>query len=132
MSNADIRRERRYGIAAPVTFWWPGSDGSVQSADGITLDISGRGVLVMASDCPPAGALVQMTVILRRSDGSGRGMTLNAEGVVLRVEGGDRESGTGERSKAFAASVQFYPEARSTADQTEEILSEAAGTPRVN
>lgn len=130
-SHLDVRQEKRYGIAAPVTFWWPASDGSVRSGHGITRNISSRGLLVKTTECPLPGSLVQLTVVLPRSNGKASGVALYAEGNVIRVES-DRSPSSGVHNTGFVASVQFYPEGQSAAGQLEDSLSEAGATPKVN
>ncbi|HTW79579.1 MAG TPA: hypothetical protein VME23_08575, partial [Terracidiphilus sp.] len=54
-----------------------------------------------------------MTVFLPPPDGGIHGVTLQGEGIVLRVE----RSGGGPEDSAitgFAAAVEFYPEQRTT------------------
>jgi hypothetical protein len=114
MTDLELRHAKRYQLAVPVKFWWPSPTGSVQSSKGITQNISSDGILVATSECPPTGVHVQMTVFLPRHPGSGHTPELHGEGVVLRVEPhGSR--GTEASASGFAASVQFYPEATSSA-----------------
>ncbi|MGA8532165.1 MAG: PilZ domain-containing protein [Acidobacteriaceae bacterium] len=111
MPGREVRSERRFLIAAPVAFWWPGQEGTMQAAKGRTLDISKRGVRVRAAECPPKGALIQLTIVLPRMSDSGHTLTLQGEGVVIRVDH-DGENSTETEETAFAALVQFYPERR--------------------
>ena len=111
--NVNARQETRYPVAAPVSFWWPHSGGSLRAGEGFTQNISTRGVHVSTTVCPPAGVCIQMTVFLPPPDGGTYGVTLQGEGIVLRVDGaseGIQESGI----KGFAAAVEFYPEQRNT------------------
>ncbi len=57
----------------------------------------------MATTLPPAGARLQLGILLPKLHDSGPGVRLCGEGVVLRCLGGGESAG-------FAASVQFYPE----------------------
>lgn len=102
------RRTKRFEYAAPATFWWSPGGGFLQSATGVTRDIGNTGVLIETSECPPPGVHIQVTVFLPLIEGSGYGMKLHGEGVVVRVEGGRAD--TDEQPTAFAASVHFYPE----------------------
>lgn len=116
LADLHLRRARRYEVSAPVSYWWAASKGPIHSSAGETLNISDSGVLVAASECPPMGASIQMTVLLPRLRDKGFGMKLHGEGMVVRVENGDTPLSA--PAKAFAASVQFYPE---TSDQPEKL-----------
>ena len=70
---------------------------------------------MIAKECPPVKALVQMTIALPGNWDNGRGITLHGEGTVVRV--GNRDRATGRYSSSeFAASVQFYSERTGTED----------------
>jgi hypothetical protein len=76
----------------------------------MTRDINTLGVFVVTDALPPAGALVQMEIILPKLADTGAGMHLHGEGIVLRSDvHGAKGAGVAERG--FAASMQFYPEA---------------------
>lgn len=111
--NVDARQEARYPVAAPVSFWWPCSGSSLRAGEGFTRNISTRGVHVSTTACPPAGVCIQMTIFLPPPDGGIHGVTLEGEGVVLRMDGA-REGIHDTDIKGFAAAIEFYPEQRST------------------
>lgn len=119
MGSLHDRHETRYEVAAPVTFWWLCADGSIHAGEGVTRDISDRGVSVIAKECPPVRALVQMTIALPGSWDKGRGITLHGEGTVVRVGNRDRAAGRCSCSE-FAASVQFYSERTGTEDDSDQ------------
>jgi hypothetical protein len=109
MPDLEMRRAKRYGVAAPVDFWWPSIEGSIQASRGVTKNISSAGLLVVANQCPPVGSRIQLTVLLSRHRGGGLPLELHGEGTVVRVEC-DRTTPRGELESGFAAAVQFYPE----------------------
>jgi PilZ domain len=111
----ELRREKRFEVAAPVDFWWPTQRGSVRTSHGITRDIGNSGVLVTAEECPPVGTHIQMTIRVPKQRSSGRPLELHGEGTVVRAE----EIGLTPRRglKCFAASVQLYPEMPSGSEQ---------------
>jgi hypothetical protein len=76
---------------------------------GVTRNISNSGVSILASECPAAGALIQMTIALPMRSGADFRLELHGEGVALRGECGERFP-SGSKLFEFAASVQFYPE----------------------
>ena len=88
---------------------WAPHDGEPQSGQGVTRDINAFAVYVLTNALPPAGALVQMEIVLPKLADTGPGMHLTGEGVVLRVDcRGTKANRTTECG--FAASVHFYPE----------------------
>jgi len=116
MADLYLRHANRYEVAAPVSYWWSSPKGPIHSGKGETRNLSHSGVLVATGECPPIGASIQMTILLPRIRGSGIGMKLHGEGVVVRVE----DSATTVASKpagAFAATVQFYPETSEKSQQ---------------
>jgi hypothetical protein len=107
--GVELRKAKRYPLSAPALFMWASQDGKPQSGHGTTRDINTLGVYVLTDISPPAGALVQMEIVLPKLADTGPGMRLSGEGVVLRREPkGTKELG-GARG-GFAASMQFYPE----------------------
>jgi hypothetical protein len=85
MRELGSRREHRFRLTAPATFWWTCGDGEIHRGEGVTRDISKGGVLVRAAECPPVGAPIQITVSLPRLRDGRYGMTLSGEGIVIRV-----------------------------------------------
>ena len=110
MADLELRNSRRYPLAAPVAFWWPTSQGWVRAGLGTTRDISSDGVMVTASECPPVGVHIQLTVSFPQREGSGHAVKWHGEGVVVRVQSYEPMPPS-ERTSGFAASVQFNPEA---------------------
>ncbi len=107
MTDLELRHARRYPLAAPVTFWWPTSQGWVRAGLGTTRDISSDGVMVTARECPPVGVHIQLTVLFPRREASGHAVKLHGEGVVVRVQSYESMP-LSERTSGFAASVQFH------------------------
>jgi hypothetical protein len=122
-SVIELRKSRRYQLKTPVFFEWAPQDGKPQSGEGVTRDINTFGVYVVTEASPPAGALVQMEVILPKLADSGSGMHLHGEGVVLRSDV-HRTNDAGLSERGFAASVQFYPEAAASALSQMEITGD--------
>lgn len=104
--TTELRKANRYRLNAPVLFLWAPQNGSSQSGEGVTRDISASGVCVLANCVPPVGSRVLMDILLPKLKDSGPGMYLNGEGIVVRVEPRGKAGKVG-----FAAEVQFYPEA---------------------
>jgi hypothetical protein len=112
----ELRKSKRYQLSAPAHFMWAPKDGKPQSGQGVTRDINTFGVYVQTNALPPAGALVQVEIVLPRLVDAGPGMRLTGEGIVLRREA-DSAKGISATGGGFAATMQFYPEA------TESVLS---------
>ena len=105
----DLRRVRRYYVQAPVFFSWKDSDGSSQSAEGMTRDISMQAVFVLARHCPRPGDRLRLDVMLpslRKTPG----VRLRGEGVVLITDLGDADH------CGFAAATCLHSETRDPAD----------------
>ena len=117
MTSLLLQRARRFELRAPATFWWMSGKGLLHSCTGVTRNISNSGVLIATSEYPPVGTAIQIAVLLPRSEGSGYGMKLQGEGIVVRMD----EIGCTdfvEQPFAFAASVHFYPEQLDAAEKT--------------
>ena len=117
MTQLHLRHANRYPLAVPVYFWWSDTDKSIQAGEGVTQDISSGGVLVAAPSCPPDGARIHLEIRLPRLQGSGYGMELHGEGLVVRADRG-KQAVRGEHANSFAVAVHFYPE---RADMAEEL-----------
>ena len=101
-----MRSARRYELSAPVSFSWSIRGGPVQTAEGLTREISHRGVWIWTKNCPPVEALIQMTVSLPRINGSVCAMSIAGEGIVVRVQTNNMTM-TSRFCTGFAASVNF-------------------------
>ena len=123
MTDLGRRHTQRYRQASPVDYWWLAPDGSVQAGHGMTVDISGNGVKVIARKCPPMGVRIQTTILVARHNGSDRPIELHGEGIVVRIESG-KATGPGQRSSGFAASVHFYSELSNVSDDSDQDSSE--------
>ena len=92
------RITKRYPITAQVSFQWKGTDQAWYGSAGMTQEISASSVTILASEVPPLGAEVKVTVMLPpvRPGAAAKGR-LSGTGTVVRVT-----SATG-----FVASVPF-------------------------
>jgi hypothetical protein len=101
------RKSNRYRLTVPVLFSWKDSHKSLQSSEGLTRDISMRGIFVLTADLPQEGACIELDAYLQTVGVRDKLVRLRAEGRVLRVE--QRAAGRG-----FAAEVFFQPEPAET------------------
>lgn len=105
----ELRKNYRYRLSAPVSFYWAAPNGPPQSGDGMTRDIDAIGAYIDSRELPPVGALVQMDIMLPTLSGGGPGAHLTGEGVVLRADPhNDKTPGTA--GSGFAVSMQFHVE----------------------
>jgi len=105
----DLRKATRYPLNAPVFYWWESADGTLQEAQGVTRDISDRGVFIVTRHLPPAGVRIEMDVHLPSVSSAARSAQLRGEGTVLRsseAEGGE---------PGFAAAMVFHAESSDAA-----------------
>ena len=90
----ELRKATRYRLNAPAFYWWESADGTLQEAQGITRDISDRGVFILAKQAPPAGVRVEVDVYLPAVSAAARSAQLHGEGAVLN---GIAYDATGDR-----------------------------------
>lgn len=100
----ELRKATRYSVSAPALYRWQRADGMLQEAQGISRDISDRGVFLLAKDLPPPGVHVELEVHLPAVAGTSRSAQLYGEGTVVRTS----RPGAGE--SGFAAAAVFHVE----------------------
>ncbi len=108
-ATMELRKATRYLVSAPAFYWWERADGTLQEAQGITLDICDRGVFILAKEVPPVGKCVELDVHLPAVTGTARAAQLHGEGTVVRI------SGRGAKESGFAAAVVFRAESSDAA-----------------
>jgi len=81
----DVRRAIRYALHAKVIFAWLDERGHRHAASGCTRDISIKGAYVVATECPPRGTFLSMSVYLPAQPDE-RSIRVKAEGQVMRVD----------------------------------------------
>ena len=100
----ELRKATRYRVSAPAFYWWQRADGTLQEAQGISRDISDRGVFILAKELPPPGVHVEIDIHLPAVTGTSRSAQLHGEGTVVR------SGGRGAEESGFAAAVVFHTE----------------------
>ncbi len=96
----ESRKTVRYQMRVPVIIKWNDEQGVRQQGGGFTRDISTGGIFVLCPAYPPAGTAVALEVLLPPLEAEAHDLRLQAEGQVVRVEGGGKGSG-------FAAAADF-------------------------
>ena len=84
--NRDRRRAKRYPLRVAVTFCWKRKGGILQTARGITLDISYRGLFILSDLSPLVGAHLKLEVYLPSVRGAAKSVRLHGEGKVIRTK----------------------------------------------
>ena len=82
----EMRSSFRYPVRAPVFFTWSDMKSQLRGGEGLTRDISSRGLFVLSADSPPAGMVVAVEVLLPRLDEGGYGLRIEGRGYVTRAE----------------------------------------------
>jgi len=103
------RKATRYRLNAPAFYWWESADGTLLEAQGMTRDISDRGVFIVGRQLPPAGVRVEINVHLPSVSSAARSAQLHGEGAVLRAS--EAEAG----QSGFAAALVFHAESSDAA-----------------
>jgi PilZ domain len=80
------RNSKRFRLRLAVVFSWRDQHGILQSSEGWTCNISGRGIYVSTKCAPPCGNPVEMNVFLPLHAFEIRATELHAKGQVTRVD----------------------------------------------
>jgi hypothetical protein len=79
------REQTRYGVRALVDFEWI-DEGVIRRGQGITRDISTKGIFIYSEMNPPAKADVLVDVSFRGVTSIPSTLQMRAKGLVIRVE----------------------------------------------
>lgn len=110
MRERDLRKAIRYQLAVKVSFYWRDPDRCLHETHGVTRNISSNGVLIAADACPLPGEIIDVAILLPRSQGAGNGMRVLGRGAVLRVDPGL----SGSHERVFAVCAHWHPQMRGT------------------
>ncbi len=97
-AQADLRKSVRYALHVPITFSWVDEGGVRQEGKGRSRDIGASGVFVIGLPCPPAGATVDLNILLSLDPSAAQTLQIQTEARVLRVE----QAARGEETTGFA------------------------------
>jgi hypothetical protein len=102
------RLSLRYPLRAEAIFAWDDEMGQHRERHGHTRDVGRKGAFVFASECPPRGTVVALSVFLPASSGEAGALRIEAQACVVRAEAegeGEAVAGTGTAA-GFAVSHQ--------------------------
>jgi hypothetical protein len=94
----------RYPLHAETVFAWDDEFGQHRERRGHTRDVGRTGAFVLASECPPNGSRVALSVFLPASNGETGTLRIEAQGCVVRAESGSEVEA--ETGPGFAVSHQ--------------------------
>jgi PilZ domain len=89
-TQEERRKSKRFRLRLAVVFSWRDERGALQSGEGCSCDISGRGIYVRTGCAPAAGNVVEMNVFLPQPAYDIRAAEIHAKGQVMRVDQGRR------------------------------------------
>jgi hypothetical protein len=82
----EARASVRYRFGTPAVFSWESQAGGRFKGEGLTRDISVRGVYILTPTCPPPKVVIQVEIFLTSPGATGHSVRIVTEGRVLRVE----------------------------------------------
>jgi hypothetical protein len=85
-SLEERRGSKRFRLRLAVVFSWRDAQGIVQSSEGLSCNISSRGIYVRTKSAPPAGSAVEMNVFLPQPAYDIRAAEIHAKGHVTRID----------------------------------------------
>lgn len=85
-SPQDRRGGIRYALHARVVFGWQDAGGNRKESRGHTRDVAQKGTYIVATECPPKGTAVSLTIFLPVNTAEKRTLRMDADGSVMRAE----------------------------------------------
>jgi hypothetical protein len=85
-SLEERRGSKRFRLRLAVVFSWRDTQGIMQSSEGLSCNISSRGIYVRTKFAPPAGSAVEMNVFLPQPAYDIRAAEIHAKGHVTRID----------------------------------------------
>jgi hypothetical protein len=85
-NSADRRERARFSVRAGVTFEWHDAQGVQRGGQGVTRDVSSKGLFISSACLPPTKADLRLEVLFGSVVGEESNLRLEVEGLVLRVE----------------------------------------------
>ncbi len=80
------RLSLRYALHARAVFAWDDESGQHRESRGHTRDVGRKGAFIVASQCPPSGSLLSLSIFLPITSGETSAKRIEAQACVVRVE----------------------------------------------
>ena len=90
---AEMRREVRYRLDAPVLFSWESSQHARLQGEGVTRDLSVLGAFILTPTCPPVEVPIQVEIVLPSLTGLKPVIRVSGAARVLRVDHSSKGNG---------------------------------------
>jgi PilZ domain-containing protein len=85
-SDASVRTQMRFPIAAPVKFNWLARNGTQHQGTGRSRNVSEGGAFVFTRKLPPIGACIDLSIQFPSAALNGRILRMEMTGEVVRLE----------------------------------------------
>jgi len=108
------REQTRYGVQALVNFEWI-DEGVLRKGQGITRDISPKGLFIYSDVKPPVKADLLVDVRFEHVLSMAKNLKMGARGLVIRVEAGTG-GGSVEGFAILNRSYELHDQANSAPD----------------
>lgn len=82
----ELRNEFRYALSLKALFLWSDENGALQTAEGITRDLSTKGAFVYSPISPPQYSRVRMGLDLALPGGTDARLHISVKGRIVRIE----------------------------------------------
>jgi hypothetical protein len=94
-NGLEQREQFRFGLRALVKFKWIDGDGVLHQEEGVTRDISSKGMFICSEFQPPAKVDLRAEVLFSCMAGADTNLELRPRAVVLRVESATKSGSSG-------------------------------------
>jgi hypothetical protein len=100
----ESRKHTRYGLRAPVIFFWRDAPETSHEGIGLTRDLSVSGAFVFTTSPPPLEANVKLKAYLPPGSSAAPPLRIQGQGQVVRVE----PAHNGEAHGGFAVAGERF------------------------
>jgi hypothetical protein len=119
-TTAEVRRQIRFPLRAPVTFTWFSQDGKQRDAKGNSRNLGEGGAYILSRSCPPVGAQIMLVFQFLNMPAFARFQKLEMSGQVVRAEALPQSKGMWGFAVASAWTILQDPEGSESGSQNTE------------
>jgi PilZ domain len=131
-TGTDRRNSKRFRLRLAVVFSWRDEHGILQSGEGCSANISGRGIYVRTKCAPPVGNSVEMNVFLPQAAYDIRAAEIHAKGQVTRIDQGPRAEVCGfaaiNRAVLIRESIEHVLDEKKDAERSSRVAQQRIQT----